>query len=456
MTREIKDKIIKTLQGKKILILGFGKEGQSTYKFLRKNFPDMELLIADGNPKSLEGLKDDNIITYSGNGYMEAINKANWVMKSPGISFKNVEIPSDVILSSQTDLFIYLLSNQIVGVTGTKGKSTTVSLIYHLFSAYFEDVRLVGNIGIPALDIVDSISMETKIVYELSSHQLEFLRYSPSIAALLNLFEEHLDHYKNYRDYRMAKWQIALHQEPEDFFIVNLEDEMTKADFNNFALKSKVITISLYGNHQADFYFFDYEIYYHGEALGFESQRFKLVGNHNIYNLMVSLAVANLNGINPKEALKLSYGFMGLPHRLEFLGNYQGIDFVNDSIATIPQATINALKAVANVQTLILGGYDRGISYDLLIEFLIPYKPLNIMLLGDVGQRIKTDLEDRNYKGILTFYSCFDEAVRAAFLSTKNGQACLLSPAAASYDKFKNFEERGNRFRDLIKDLYQI
>jgi len=453
MTREIKDKIIKTLQDKKILILGFGKEGQSTYKFLRKFFPDMELLIADGNPNSLEGIKDKNIIKFSGEAYLDAIDSVDWVMKSPGISFKEVKIPSEVVLSSQTDLFLYLFSNQIVGVTGTKGKSTTVSLIYHLFSAFFEDVKLVGNIGIPALDIVDSISKDTKIVYELSSHQLEFSRYSPSIAVLLNLFEEHLDHYKNYRDYRMAKWQIALHQKPDDFFIVNLDDEITKVDFNDFELKSKVVTISLQGNSQADFYFSGNDIYFHDEALAFDSHRFKLIGYHNIYNLMVVLAVANLNGIKPKEAIELSYGFFGLPHRLEVVGNYHGIDFVNDSIATIPQATINALKAVVNVQTLILGGYDRGISYKLLIEFLITYKPLNIILLGDVGQRIKMELQKRNYKGYLTLHSCFDEAVKNAFKSTSKGQACLLSPAAASYDKFKNFEERGNRFRDLVMEL---
>lgn len=450
MRIEIKNKIIATLKGKKILILGFGKEGQSTYRFLRKIFPKDILLLSDSNPQVFKNLDDPNILTFTGEDYLQAIHKADWVMKSPGISFKDIGDYENVVISSQTDLFIYLFSNQIIGITGTKGKSTTVSLIYHLLSYYFDDVKLVGNIGIPSLEIVGDITPDTKVVYELSSHQLEFSRYSPEISIILNLFEEHLDHYKSYSHYREAKWQIALHQKVDGYFIANLDDEMIQSDLVKQSIKSKLITISLNGNPEADFYFSGGDIWHRKQKLGFQIQKFKLLGKHNIHNLMAALAVLSLERVPIKEALCKAYNFKGLSHRLEFIGNFHGVDFVNDSIATIPQATLNALLAVENVQTLILGGFDRGISYDILIEFLLKYKPLHLILLGKVGQRLMNELELRNYCGTMKWLNCFDEAVFLAFKITEKSNSCLLSPAAASYDKFKNFEERGNRFKELV------
>ena len=453
MTEAITNKIKTIFSGKRILILGFGKEGQSTYKFLRGFFPETELLIADRNPDSFGHLSDKKIITFSGEDYLQAVTQADLIMKSPGISFKEVQIPDNVILSSQTDLFINLFKNQIVGVTGTKGKSTVVSLIKHILSAFYTEVKLVGNIGVPALDIIDAITPEMKIIYELSSHQLEFSNFSPHISVLLNLYEEHLDHYRSYEDYRRAKWQIALHQKVDDLLILNCDDPTINSDIRGFELNSKQITISSEGNIKADFYFDGNEIYHGKTGIGFDTKKFKLPGKHNVYNLMVALAAANLLGIEVQEALSKAEGFKGLPHRLEFLRNFHGVDFINDSIATIPQATINAIKSVDNLQTLILGGFDRGISYDLLVDFLFAYKPLNIILLGEVGVRLKKALEGRNYTGNLFLNTCFDEAVEQSFAQTTSGNACLLSPAAASYDKFKNFEERGNRFRQLVNGL---
>ena len=453
MTIDIENNIIKLLSHRKILVLGFGKEGQSTYKFLRGVFPEMPLMISDRNPDSFGHLSDNNLVTFSGEDYLNAISQADWVMKSPGISFKDLIIPESIIISSQTDLFIYLFRNQIVGVTGTKGKSTTVSLITHLLSEFYSEVKLVGNIGIPALEIVDSITPETKIVYELSSHQLEFSRYSPHIAVLLNLYQEHLDHYRGYDDYRKAKWQIALHQDVEDYFITNFDDKTIEADGNFFNVDSKQILISLEGNKSSEIYFDGHDIFYNKKSLDFDMQQFKLPGIHNIFNLMAALTAVHCVGVEPKEALPIAYKFKGLPHRLEFLGSFHGIDFINDSIATIPQATINAIKSINNLQTLILGGFDRGISYKLLIDFLLAFNPLNIILLGEVGERLEQELMTRNYAGKLMPNTCFDDAVRQAIAITEKGKSCLLSPAAASYDKFKNFEERGNRFRKLVHEF---
>jgi len=446
------DKVRNYIGGRRVVILGFGREGKSSLSFFKENLPDIQLVVADRNPDAFSGFGDSDAEFFAGKDYIDIIKAGDFVMKSPGISFRDFTPPAGVLISSQTDLFLFLFGKQITGVTGTKGKSTTVTLIHSILSHYFGDVKLVGNIGTPALDIAGEIGSETKVVYELSSHQLEFTGTSPHIAVLLNLFEEHLDHYKGYESYRNAKWQIAAHQDEGDFFIYNACNDTLSADMKKTERgRGRRIAVSVGCDSAAGVFFDGSEIFFNGKSLGFQRERFKPAGDHNVFNLMTALAVAGISGIDAKEALETAYEFGGLPHRLEFVGNYGGIDFYNDSIATIPQAAVNALKTVENVATVILGGINRGINYDLLVDYLADSGPLNIMLVGDVGKMLKERLKAADYKGRVVFHECFDEAVRTAVEVTPAGKACLLSPAAASYDKFRNFEERGDRFKEIVK-----
>jgi len=451
--KAIKNRVLELIGSRRVLIAGFGREGKSSLQFLRQIVPTGTIVVVDKNTEAQKSLTDD-IKFAGGERYLDEIKPGDFVMKSPGISFKDFALPSEVLVSSQTDMFLKLFGDRTIGVTGTKGKSTTVSLTEHILKRFNKDVRLAGNIGIPALDIVDDISAGSLIVYELSSHQLEFCSASPHIALLLNLYKEHLDHYRDFAAYRMAKWQIALHQGKEDFFLLNIDDELIMSDLReNIRSNGTRIPVSLSGQRDADFAYRGGEIYFKDEPLGFDATKFKLAGIHNIFNLMMAVGATSLCGIPPVSALEAAYDFAGLPHRLEYLGRVKGIDFINDSIATIPQAAVRALQSIDNVATIILGGYDRGIDYGFLTDYLKKYPPLNIMLLGEVGVRIKEMLQELKYQGRMENFTCFDDAVRRAVEITPRGKACLLSPAAASYDKFKNFEERGDRFKELVLTL---
>ena len=372
------------------------------------------------------------------------------MLKSPGISLKDQALPDDVIISSQTDLFLSLFGAQVVGITGTKGKSTTSSLLYHLLNELGQKAFLVGNIGVPALDIVGELEKDSWVVYEMSSHQLQYSRYSPHVAILLNLHQEHLDHYEDYRGYRQAKWQITAHQRAEDFFVFNADNATLQEDLMERNLASQLISVSLCGEQTAYARLQEDALCIGDVRLSFDTKQFKLHGKHNIFNLMVCLSTLHKLGFSVEEALQDAYTFNGLAHRLQFVGEYKGISFYNDSIATIPEATMNALKAVPKAQTLILGGYDRGIDYTSLMDFLLEIPPLNLILMGKVGERIHTLLKQRNYPGKISQVEDMKAVVQHAFACTPRGGAVLLSPAAASYDAYENFEERGTHFMHLL------
>lgn len=223
-----KSVILSHLKGKHILILGFGREGKSTYRFILETMPHAKVTIADMNLN----LDTSEIIAHKhnfilGENYLQNISSFDIIIKSPGISLK--DHPSLVAtqkISSQTDLFLQAYAPQCIGITGTKGKSTTASLIYHILQTMNMPSLLAGNIGIPLFDVISQITGKEKIVIELSSHQLEFIQQGPAIAVLLNLFEEHLDHYTSFYDYQVAKFNIATTQQKTDFFIHNTADNL--------------------------------------------------------------------------------------------------------------------------------------------------------------------------------------------------------------------------------------
>lgn len=208
----------------KILILGFGKEGQSSYRLLRSIFPAQKLWITDFNTsienQFKEKFQDSNIEFILGENYLENLHDFDMIFKSPGISLQNIDYSSfEDKITSQSQIFLEKYKSQIIGVTGTKGKSTTVRMIENVLKTHLEEVLLVGNIGKPVFDILDKIKTHTEIVYELSSHQLEFAKHSPKIAILLNIFQEHLDYYKSYEHYQNAKFNIFKYQNDNDFAI---------------------------------------------------------------------------------------------------------------------------------------------------------------------------------------------------------------------------------------------
>ena len=419
---------------KNILILGYGREGRSSARLLKKYFPGIKLAVADKNPK-IESQEENNtdLVFYTGENYLDALSDYDLVIKSPGIKLDQNK--SHQRISSQTALFLKYFRNQTIGITGTKGKSTTASLTHHILKNAEKKVMLLGNIGIPAFDHIDDISEDSIIVYELSAHQLQGIEVSPHIAVLLNIFPEHLDHFDSVEQYSNAKWNIAKYQTTGDFLII-------KSDHKDFRtiLNAEVIEI--------DQKIIDKESNSgHIIASG-------LKGDHNLINITAAIEATALLGIGRKMAIQSIRTFKSLPHRLEFVGTFRGIKFYNDSISTVPESTIAAVRTLQEVKTLLLGGFDRGLDYSSLTIFLKKSEITTFILLGGAGKKMYDMLKmDPNPNQKYVFIKKLNDAFETIKLHTPAGSICLLSPAAASYDQFHNFEHRGDTFKSLVKSL---
>lgn len=439
--------IYEQLRGKKILILGFGREGQAAYRFIRKELPHQALTIADRREIDTRGV--ERAIVIMGKKYQEDLQKYDLILKSPGIVLEDKSPEVIERVTSQTELFLNAFSKQVIGITGTKGKSTTATLTYHILKQTHPNCLLMGNIGIPAFDLCDQIDRDTLIVYELSCHQLEYIHVSPHIAVLLNLFEEHLDHYGTFENYIYAKENICRYQTADDVFIC----DMLHAE-DVIPLAPKLITVSL-DNKDAALLIKDGVIHYDGHELAIHPEDSKLVGKHNLYNIGVAYAICRMAGLSDGQFMEALKTYEPLPHRLQNVGTFDGITFYDDSISTIGETTIQGMKSLQNVGTILLGGMDRGVDYTELAQYLLLSKVKNIILMPDTANRIEQLLSafskgTFNDKKIL-LASDLREAVAIAKKVTEKGEICLLSPAAASYGFFKNFEERGEYFQRYVK-----
>ena len=447
------EKFKKYFSKKSILILGFGTEGQSSLDFIAKNFPDAKISVYDKNLIRLG--KNVSFIT----GNIDHIRgKFDLILKSPGIPLTNEFVLNyKYIISSQTDLFLREYHLQTIGITGTKGKSTTVSLLHSMLSACGKNSILAGNIGVPVFDIIDSIDDTSIIVMELSSHQLQFIKQAPHISAILNVYPEHLDFYKNFIEYRSAKMNIVKMQNEDDHIIFPIK-EFTGLERRSVSEPFEIIV-------DGD----DVLVYYSRKTIVLNQKCIELKGNHNLYNIGTALIAADLTGCDTDEAVRNACEFKGLEHRLEYFGNYKGIDFYNDSISTIPQASVAAVRAFDNrIGTLILGGHFRGeeILWCILTKEIKKSRIDNIFFLPDTGIMMYNDMlsagfeetEKDGYKEIIWngntvrcfFCSDFDTMTPLIFRYTSPGSVCMLSPASSSYNMFKNFEERGKEFKEKI------
>ena len=439
------NKLPSIIQDKRIVLLGFGMEGQSSFRFFSKNFPKNNFLIADKNPDIREHplLQQADIEISTGQNYLSSISDNDFIIKSPGIKLpENCKLNHDSIFS-QTDLFIQAFRKQIIGVTGTKGKSTTSSLLFKILSDQNKKAILIGNIGKPALDYWDKIEADTFIVFELSAHQLEYTRFSPTYSILLNLFPEHLDYFKTENNYFKAKLNIAKFQSEGEFFFCN-QTELIKEGFS--FLKDKIYSSNYTLINDSIKRKNDYKKLIHIDEMLY------LKGLHQLKNCIPILNLTNILGLNEELTLESIRNFKPLPHRIEFIGKIKKLQFYNDSISTIPEASIEALKSLKKVDYLILGGLDRKLNYQKLYAFLEKFTLNTIFFIGPAGKRMFDELANNSkFKKIhIEKLHLFEPHLENIIQENKNS-ICLLSPAAASYDEFKNFEERGDYFRSLIE-----
>lgn len=413
--------LIKLLKPHKIAILGYGREGQSTHKLIKELLPKKDVIIADNkSPLANCTLQD------------ECLKNCTLYIKTPGISMKKLQGLDREKITSQTDIFLQLYSNQTIGITGTKGKSTTSNLVYKILLDQGFDVLLAGNIGVPLLDIISNIKENTIIVAELSAHQLQFIHTSPKVSILLNLFEEHLDHFDSYGQYKESKYNIATKQTKQGVFIFNKDSKEINALLEKTPLQSRQKPFSK-------------------DEATIEANYLK--GEHNQMNILASILASQEFGAKKEEAEATVKNFQPLAHRLEYVGEKNGVVYYNDSISTIPQATIEALKALKKVQTLILGGMDRGIDYSPIVEQIGEFEVKNIAFVGEAGRRMYKEMKEKanNYNCLLS--DDYKEIVSWCKANTQKEKICLLSPAASSYDMFTNFEHRGEVFKQLISEI---
>ena len=429
-----------------ILILGFGKEGQSTYKLFRRYYPDILIHIADKNEsiKDLELVRGDKHLVFNlGANYQAQLNRFPIIIKSPG-----VQLDKEIIhkyLYSQTDLFLDFFRDRTIGVTGTKGKSTTSSLVHHLLINTGKKSKLLGNIGVPPFNMIHEIEDDTIIVFEMSAHQLEYVYHSPYIGVLLNIFPEHLDYFNNLKDYQEAKYNIFRFQKNIDFAITQ--------DVFSDKVNSHSLLFGTKNSDQLSVFYNDSELVFPAENHRFtiNADQIALRGQHNILNIMAAMLAVSCVGIDYNESFKYLKTFKPLPHRLEFVGSFDGIDFYNDSISTIPESTTAAVQTLKPVKALILGGYDRGLDYKDLVKFLNESEVEYFLFLGKAGDAMFNIFQRIHSMKNLVKVKTIEEAVNYAMQHTGQG-ICLLSPAAASYDQFNNFEHRGDTYKKTIEN----
>lgn len=430
--------MLRDLTGKKICILGFGREGRAMLKAIQDSKVECSITIADQN----EDINGASYATQLGSDYMKQLDKFDVIIRSPGIfPCSELEEVKDRITNS-TQIFLDEVTAKnatVIGVTGSKGKSTTASLIYEILKAGGKDVTLVGNIGEPAIGHVKDASANKYFVQEMSSYQLMNIESSPAIAVVTSFFPEHLDYHSSasltaggspLEEYREAKTHISKFQDKDDVIFFNSNSE-------------GAIAIAQKGEGK--------KIPFTSEDAPIDLKSTKLIGVHNLSNIAVAFLVGKHCEIPDDISIKAIQEFKSLPHRLQPCGEHHGIQWVDDAISTTPESTIAALDALGdNISTLILGGKDRGNDFTELAQRIAHSNITNIILLGESGKRIQ-DALNRATALVNTYAaSTMEEVVALAKEHTSKGKTCLLSPASPSYGMFKNFEERGAAFLNAI------
>lgn len=435
-------------ENKSVCILGFGREGRATYDILSKYCTPGSVAIADLNainPAANE-LSDD-IRLICGEDYQKSLDEFDIVFKSPGIVLEKQPDELKCVVASETQIFFEVYREQIIGITGTKGKSTVTSLIYHILSESGKECLIAGNIGIPVFNIVEKMTDETIVVCELSCHQLEYMTVSPSAAVFLNLYEEHLDHYGNMERYYNAKKNIYLYQDEEDCLLINSDIAPKDEDGLVFSISDKDPDSDIYVSGGV------VRLNFSGDSYHIPTDRIKLLGVHNHFNIAAAYFMT-APFVSQDEFEKALCSFAPLAHRLEFVGIFKGIRWYDDSISTACATAIEAVRSVPGAVTILIGGMDRGIDYSSLVDFL-GNCDMNVICMEASGKRVYDMMQSAGIKSPdrIHYVPHLEDAVKLAAQITPEGRSCVMSPAAASYGIFRNFEERGDAFKELVKNL---
>ena len=443
----------------KIALIGFGLEAKSAYDYFKSIDQNITFEIYDENSKSKIELP--NGVKFFGDFHDFSKIQADLIVRTPAVNPSR--LPKSAKITSVTNLFFEKCPAPIIGVTGSKGKGTVSSFIAEILRAAGLKVYLVGNIGLPALNELSKIQKDDAVIYELSSFQLWDAQKSPHIAVLNNLEVDHLDVHDGFEDYAAAKMNIAKNQTENDFFIFNAENPIVLKNVENLKnqLKAELQPFQDYNlAHIQENHFL------WGDEVLFETNILKIPGEHNQKNACAAM-IATFDFLREKgfeneeifdfwrEGLSK---FTGLPHRLKFVREFEGVRFYDDSIATTPGSAIAALNSFEKPKILILGGSNKGADLSGLIEKIakMPEQELRkVILMGAESEKLSQKLISSGFERFINLgaKTNMQEVVKTAFENAKSGDVVILSPAHASFDMFKSYVDRGEQFVENVNLL---
>jgi len=455
----------KDIKSKKVAVLGIGISNIPLIKYLINlgvNVTAFDKNTSDNLIDALSQLKGLPVQYSLGNDYLTRLNDFDIIFRTPGMRPDLPELVEAVArgaeLTSEMEIFLKLCPAQVFAVTGSDGKTTTTTLIYKILTEEGYNCWLGGNIGTPLLSNIDDVKETDKVILELSSFQLMTIKNCPSIAIITNISPNHLDVHKSLNEYIDAKKNIFINQTTKDKLILNYDNDITRSFGNE--TKGDCVYFSRINNLDVGV------VYQNGKIIVKSNEKeveivdvesIKIPGIHNIENYMAATA-ATIDFVRPKTIKKIATTFNGVEHRIELVRELNGIKFYNSSIDSSPSRTIAALSTFKNKVILIAGGKDKGIPYDTIGQ-IIAEKVKCLLLIGATAPRIEEAfnnyIHQKDIESEVKIIHCetYDEIVNQAYAEATSGDCIILSPASTSFDMFKNFEHRGNVFKELVNKL---
>lgn len=407
---------------RRIAIIGFGREGQALFKYLRAQKPRPQITILDrkSNPD-----------------YLKNLERFDLIYRSPGVPYNLPEIQKaikkGVRFSSATELFFEKAKGGIIGVTGTKGKGTTSTLIYNILKSAGKDAYLAGNIGKPAITILNRLRKNSITVLELSSFQLQDLHYSPNIAVILGMFPDHMDSHKNFREYLEAKAQIARFQTKKNMVVYVAGNKYASKIAQ--ASRGKKIAVRLDRK----------------EPPIVSISELRIKGPHNLINATMAATVAKALHVSDKIVHRTIESYRGLPFRLQRVGEIKGVAIYNDSASTNPLTTVAAINAFREPTILIMGGRDKNLDFKPVKKALLKSNVKLVVIYGECRKKIRRAIKGK--VAIKMTNGNLEEVTKAALHKAVDGDSIVFSPGATSFDMFRDYEDRGDKFNAIVKKL---
>jgi len=443
----------------KLIILGAGESGVGAALLAKQKGYDV--FVSDCGSIAnhfIEELKNNEISFEQGSHNENRILEADEVVKSPGIPekasiIKKIRSKNISIISEIEFAFRFIGKSEVVAITGSNGKTTTTALTYHIFKYAEKDCALVGNIG---FSFARQVAQDPKPIYvaEISSFQLDDIKsFRPKVAILTNITEDHLDRYDyKFENYISSKFRFTENQKAEDVFIYNLDDKTTSKYLNHYPIKSTQAPITMSKELSQGAYLTNAKMHlkWKSEEMQMSVEDFAIKGKHNQYNSMAASMAATAMDIRKEKIREALQTFESMEHRMEKVATIKGVEFINDSKATNVNSTWYALESMTKPVILIMGGVDKGNDYELLRN-LVSEKVKAIICMGIDNKKIHEAFSD--IVPLIVDTASAKEAVESSFHFSNKGEVVLLSPACASFDLFKNYEDRGNQFKEAVRDL---